>query len=255
MYKHKILILGGSTEGFLLAQKINSHYGGAVETITSFAGITQKRRAVIGRSRVGGFGGVAGLANYLKSENISYVIDATHPFAARIKKNLDEAAQQVQGVKWVHVLRPQWQAQEGDQWLLAGDMEQAAHCLNGFAKNSTVFLAVGRKELSAFSGCASIDFIARVIDPPQEQGLPPKISFIVERGPFDLQAERALFDAHDIAAVVCKNSGGDAASAKLQVARELGIPVVMVRRPEPPEGESVATVEEAIGWLDANFRF
>ncbi len=250
MYKQKTLILGGSTEGFLLAQRINSTYGEAVETVTSFAGITKIRRAVVGCSRVGGFGGVQGLASYLQTENISYVMDATHPFAAQIKRNVAEAVRSVQGVKLVHVLRPEWQAQTGDEWLLAGDMAQAAHCLNGFAKNSTVFLAVGRKELAAFSGCGSIDFLARVIDPPQERELPSKISFIVGRGPFGLEAERALFAAHDIAAVVCKNSGGDGASAKLQVARERKIPVVMVRRPEVPTGKCVSDVGAALDWLE-----
>ncbi len=251
MYKQKVLILGGSTEGFLLAEKITQKYQGTVEIITSFAGITKKRRAVVGKMRVGGFGGVDGLAAYLKSEAITHIIDATHPFAAQMKYNADQAVLQRGGVQLCHIMRPKWEAQQGDEWLLVGDMAQAAHCLNGFAKGLSVFLAVGRKELAAFQGCSSQSFIARVIDPPEGEVMPPQIEFIIERGPFDLAKERALFKQRRIEVLVCKNSGGAAAAAKLQVAREQNIPVVMVQRPFWEQENCVPTVEAAMEWLKA----
>ena len=110
--------MGALQKGSCWRRKITEKYQGSVEIITSFAGITKKRRAVVGRSRVGGFGGVQGLADYLQDAGISYVVDATHPFAAQIKRNASEAVKRAGGVALVHILRPEWQAQAGDAWLM-----------------------------------------------------------------------------------------------------------------------------------------
>ena len=61
--------------------------------------------------------------------------------------------------------------------------------------------------------------------------------------------ERQLLQHHAIDVLVCKASGGAATEAKLIAARELGMPVIMVRRPPPEPGEAVDTIEAALDWL------
>lgn len=255
----RILILGGSSEGFALAETLADRPG--VETITSFAGRTKTRRAVAGLSRVGGFGGAAGLADYLRAEHIDALVDATHPFAAQIKLNADKAAAAA-SVPLLHVMRPPWQAGPGDNWLLAEDMNAAARLVpdgKGIVPEGKdivpegkgmVFLTVGRTELAPFAGRHQVQFLARIIDPPEPGTLPEHMEFLLARGPFRLKQERELFAAHKISCLVTKNSGGDAASAKLQAAREQGIQVIMVNRPPPPQGKQVSTVSQASDWLE-----
>jgi precorrin-6A/cobalt-precorrin-6A reductase len=140
--------------------------------------------------------------------------------------------------------RPAWEMQPGDRWIEVDDMAAAVEAIPAGAR---VFLTVGRQELEHFAVRTDAWMLARVIDPPDEPL--PGITLVTGRGPFDLAAERALLVEHGITAIVAKNSGGEASYPKLVAARELSIPVIVVRRPAPPPGDSVGTVEEALDWL------
>ena len=170
------------------------------------------------------------------------LIDATHPFAARMKANAAKAAAQA-GVPRVAVLRPAWQQQSGDRWIEAADMTAAFTALG--AEPRRVFLAIGRQELAAFG--APHAYLIRSVDPPDAS--PPNATVITARGPFTEDAERALLIAHRIEILVSKNAGGDATSAKLTAARALGLPVVMVARPAPPDPPVVIDAAGALDWL------
>ena len=166
--------------------------------------------------RIGGFGGWEGLAAWLKAEGVSAMVDATHPFAARISANAVRAAEAT-GVAFASLIRPAWTREDGDQWIAVPSPEAAAAALGPVPR--TIFLATGRLELPAFVAAPQHSYIARVIDHPGDVALPPLIDFIYDRGPFDAAAEARLFKERRAEIVVSKNSGGAATYGKIEAAR------------------------------------
>lgn len=240
----RVLILGGTGDASFLAAKASTLTG--IEVRVSLAGRTRHPSALARMVRVGGFGGVAGLVDYLRREAIALLVDATHPFAAQISVNAAIAAAEV-GVPRLMLIRPAWEQQSGDRWMTVESVEAAAAVLPDRAKR--VFLTIGRQELAAFAHLENIWFLMRMIDPPQPDTAVPKGTLLLEQGPFAVADERKLLMKYEIDAIISKNSGGDATYAKIIAARKLGILVVMVKRPVVPEGEQVPDVESALEWL------
>ncbi|MCE5289342.1 MAG: cobalt-precorrin-6A reductase [Nocardiaceae bacterium] len=235
----KLLVLGGTGEARELAARADGF-----EVITSLAGRVQNPVMPVGEVRVGGFGGVDGLANWLQDNGIGAVVDATHPFAAIITENAAAACGQV-GVPHVVLRRPGWSAGPLDRWIHVPSLAQAAAELPG----ERVFLAIGRQGVHHFAGDESRWFLIRAIDPP-DGAMPQRHELLLRRGPFTLDDDLDLMRRYGIDAVVSKNSGGDLAEAKLEAARILGIPVVMVDRPPLPAGvQVVGSVDAALAWL------
>ena len=242
----RILILGGTTEASALAKLIAKD--NRFEPTLSLAGRTASPAASPIPCRIGGFGGWEGLAAWLKKEGISALVDATHPFAARISANAVRAAEAA-GIELVSLTRPAWTPESGDRWIAVPSPEAAAEALG--AAPRTVFLATGRLELPAFAAAPQHSYVARVIDHPGDVTLPPRIAFIYDRGPFDTAAELRLFAERRVEIVVSKNSGGAATYGKIGAARQLGLTVVMIERPEKPTGRIAASAAEAMRWLES----
>ena len=242
----RILLLGGTGDSRTLAERLAGR--GDVEVISSLAGRTRQPAALPGGLRIGGFGGVEALAEFLRNERIDLLVDATHPFAARITDNA-EAACRLSGTPRLMVERPPWQAVAGDRWIPVPDAEAAADALPGLAER--VFLSVGRQEIEAFGALPRIWFLVRMIDAPRRALPLHRYEVVLGRGPFEENGERALLLLHGIEAVVTKNSGGEATYAKIAVARQLHLPVVMIERPPHAAGETAASVEEALAWIEA----
>lgn len=240
--RFRVLVLGGSTEAFDLAERLAGDAD--IEAITAMAGVTRERRPVPGHVRIGGFGGPAGLADFLNREAIDAVVDSTHPFARVMTANAAAAAAAA-GVPIVHVLRPAWAPQQGDDWRAVDDMAAAAAAIPA----GPCFLTVGRTELAPFAVRRDLAFVARVIDRPEPAPDFADVTYVEARGPFVLADELALLRHHGIRSIVTKNSGGGAAEAKLIAARRLGLPVVMVRRPAPPAGTVVPDAAAALAWI------
>ncbi|WP_405020281.1 cobalt-precorrin-6A reductase [Kitasatospora sp. NBC_00070] len=239
-----ILILGGTTEARELAAALAERP--APRVTSSLAGRVAQPRLPAGEVRVGGFGGAGGLADWLRAEAVDAVIDATHPFAGTISRNAAEAAAQVH-VPLLALRRPSWVPVPGDRWHPVGSLEAAAAALP--ALGSRVFLTTGRQGLVTFAALDDLFFLARSVDAP-EPPMPRRTEVLLDRGPFTLDGERAVLREHRIDVLVTKDSGGAATAPKLAAARELGLPVVLVRRPEPPAGvPTVPDVPSALGWL------
>lgn len=217
------------------------------EVMASLAGRTQQPSLPAVQTRVGGFGGAAGLATYLQENSIDVLIDATHPFAAQISWNAAIAANTAQ-IPRLMLLRPAWEKVSGDRWLEVDSHAAAAAGLPGLAER--IFLTIGRQELGAFAHLRDLWFLMRSIDPPPPELPQPPGKLLCDRGPFLLENERSLLVQYRIGAIVSKNSGGEATYAKIIAARELGLPVVMVQRPLMPTGEKVSTVQAVMEWLD-----
>jgi precorrin-6A/cobalt-precorrin-6A reductase len=238
----KLLILGGTTEAAELA---GAAFEAGVDVITSLAGRLEPRRTLPGRTRIGGFGGVPGLVRYLEQESIDAVIDATHPFAATISAHACTACSQA-SVRRLALVRPPWQPMPGDRWREVADLAEAAAVLPRIARRA--FLTTGPGGIEAFSAAHGVWFLVRVFAAPATPLPLPRHATIVERPPFTLDSELALFRRHRIDTLVSKQSGGPT-DAKLAAAREAGAEVIMVRRPPPPPGIVAPSVAEALGWL------
>ncbi|WP_017303526.1 cobalt-precorrin-6A reductase [Spirulina subsalsa] len=245
MNPKRVLILGGTGEASALAGKIEAIPG--VEAIASLAGRTKDPITLTTPSRQGGFGGATGLANYLRREGIDFLIDATHPFAAQISFNAAQAASDC-GIPRLMLSRPAWEKVPGDHWIEVESNQGAADILPGFAER--VFLTIGRQELPTYAHLKDIWFLMRMIDPPPSNANIPPGQLLLARGPFSLESERSLLQDYQIGGLVSKNSGGHATYAKIIAARELGITVIMVKRPPVPEGEKVADVQSVLAWLE-----
>ncbi len=241
----RVLILGGTGDAIALAAKASELSD--LDIITSLAGRTSQPMIPSVNTRIGGFGGVSGLVHYLQTEQISGLIDATHPFAAQISWNAAAAARQA-GIPHLLLVRPPWQPTAGDRWIDVDSHDAAAARLPKLAQR--IFLTIGRQELAVFAGMPDLWFLMRMIDPPQPDAIVPTGKIILERGPFSIDKERSLLQQYDIGAIVSKNSGGAATYAKIVAAREFSIPVVMVQRPPLPATDTVTEIEGALAWLE-----
>jgi precorrin-6A/cobalt-precorrin-6A reductase len=240
----RVLILGGSSEASALAGLLAADP--RFQATLSLAGVTRQPLPSPIPQRVGGFGGVAGLVAWLRAERVDALIDATHPFARQMSLNAVAAAEHA-AVPLLQLLRPPWTAVEGDRWIPVADMSAAALALGEAPRR--VFLTVGRKELAPFLAKPQHRYVIRSVDPPTPALLPRDSLALSARGPFALEDEGRLLAEHEIEVLVTKNSGGSATAAKLKAARERGLPVVMVERPELPLAERAPDAAAALAWL------
>ena len=241
----RVLILGGTTEGRLLGERLAKR--GDLDVTLSLAGRTAAPVPHAVPIRVGGFGGAAGLADYLAAERIDALIDATHPYATVISRNAAAAARDG-GVPLVTLHRAPWRAVAGDRWIEVNDTGAAVRAIGETARS--VFVALGRNELAPFTGAPQHRYLVRSVDPVDPPLLLPHVGYVTGRGPFGEADDHALLIEHRIDVVVAKNSGGTATYGKIAAARVLGIGVVILRRPPAPDGAAVETIEDAIAWLD-----
>jgi len=197
--------------------------------------------------RSGGFGGAVGLAAYLVNERTDILIDATHPYASVISANAVEAAHKTD-VRFVALRRPPWVAVAGDRWRVVSDVRAAVRTLGQAPRR--VFVALGRNELTPFKDAPQHHYLIRSVDPVDPPLPLPHVIYVIGRGPFSEANDRALMTAHGIEVVIAKNSGGSATYGKIAAARAAGIGVIMVQRPPAPAAPAVATVEDALAWLD-----
>ncbi len=225
MRPEKILILGGTAEALGAARRLVAT---GATVVTSLAGRLSDTPAIPGGLRRGGFGGVDGLADYLRREGFARVVDATHPFAATISAHAAEACARL-GLPLERVERPMWSKRPGDRWHWAGDMAMAARIAARLGRR--VLLTVGAGEMGAFAKAGGPLYVVRLIEPPARRLPLRRYHVLLGRGPFGVAEEVALMRRFRIDLLVTKASGGAATEAKILAARRLAIPVVMVRRP------------------------
>lgn len=239
----RVLILGGTTEGRLLAGALDGW-----SVISSLAGRTSRPLLPPGELRIGGFGGVDGLAAYLRDRRVDALVDATHPFAATMTGHAVAAAATT-GVPLLVLRRPGWVAEPGDDWHRVPDLGVAAARLPRLGDR--VFLTTGRQGIAAFAALDECWFLARSVEPPVPP-VPKRLEIVLDRGPFTLEGELRLLRAHGVNVLVTKDSGGP--SGKLAAARAVGVPVLMIDRPPMPEAPAADTIESAVAWLKVAVR-
>jgi precorrin-6A/cobalt-precorrin-6A reductase len=239
---NRALILGGTADASLLAAAIAR---ANIDAIYSYGGRTRAPADQPLPTRIGGFGGVSGLADYIRRESITHVIDATHPFAAEMSRNAVEACAET-GAPLIALERAPWTKAPGDDWFEVVDVNAAVTALPETPAN--IFLAIGRQHIAPFATKPQHTYTLRFVDPP-EAPLPLAADVIVSRGPFTLDGELEMLCTRGIAWIVARNSGGDGARAKIDAARMLGLPVIMISRPCLPERLRVESVAGIMQWL------
>ena len=249
MKRKRVLILGGTTEASALACALVDRAD--LDVVLSLAGRTETPTRPPIAHRIGGFGGVAGLIEFLKSQTISGVIDATHPYAAQMTQNAAQACAALDIPRLIFT-RPAWVPVEGDQWQSVHDVEAAVDALGASPKR--VFLTVGRLSLAAFRRADIHSYLVRSIDQPHASEMPRDTKLILARGPFTVEDETQLMRAERIERLVTKNSGGAQTDAKLAAARALQIPVIMVERPALPESRVTYDLQEALAFIEDHGR-
>ena len=243
-----LLLLGGTLEARQIAAVLADSKTQFKATL-SLAGVTSAPPDPEIPVRTGGFGGAAGLADYLEDNRVDILVDATHPFAIQISANAEEACRQV-GVERLTLWRPAWKPLEGDEWSEFGGWPDLIANLPDGAR---VFMAAGQEGIRAIAtdprlADGRIICVARAIEEPPET--PHGIDFIKSRPATAWQDEAELFREKSITHLVAKNSGGEAGRAKLDAARQLGLPVLLLARPEPPAGSLHNTVEDILTALN-----
>ena len=239
----RALILGGTGDANQLADRF---VRGKIDAIYSYAGRTQIPLDHSLPTRIGGFGGVEGLADFVRTERITQVIDATHPFAAEMSRHAVEACAETR-IPLLALERAPWLRSAGDKWIEEPDIDAAVAALP--TQRSRVFLAIGRQHLAPFGAKPQHAYTLRFVDAP-DGALPlPNAEVIVSRGPFTLEGDRQLMRSRGIEFLVARNSGGGGARAKIDAARELALPVIMIARPALPERPRVESVDEVLAWL------
>ena len=243
----RILILGGTGEAMKLAAALAARPD--LPALLSFAGRTKAPLLPSIPSRIGGFGGVDGIAAYMQAMQTPLVIDATHPFAAQMSWNAAQACARL-GVPRLTFTRKPWTPAHDDRWIEVPDIEAAVDALGEAPAH--VFLTVGRLSLGAFKRAPQHSYVARSIDQPEPSELPPRCRVLLARPPFALAEERALMEAEAFDFICTKNSGGAATENKLLAARELGLRVIMVNRPQAPDGETLFDLDAVLDWISAH---
>ncbi|MFO1039162.1 MAG: cobalt-precorrin-6A reductase [Geminicoccaceae bacterium] len=234
-----MLILGGTAEALELARELNER---GVMTMTSLAGRTRDPVMPVGEVRLGGFGGADGLDAFLRSEGVPAVVDATHPFATAMTAQARAAAASA-SVPYLRLARPDWSPEQGDRWHLVDDMGAAVTKARILGRR--IIAAIGRQELGRLRDAPDLQVVVRSVEPPGD--LPAHMSWRQGRGPFAVEDEVALLRDERIEVVLARASGGSGSAAKLEAARRLGLPVVLIRRPAEPDG--VQDVAAAVDWV------
>jgi precorrin-6A/cobalt-precorrin-6A reductase len=240
----RVLILGGTAEASALARLLAGD--ARFEATLSLAGRTTAPSPQPIATRVGGFGGAEALARFLREQQIDALVDATHPYAARISANAVSTCRRAD-VPIASLVRPAWAPQPGDKWRTVPTAVDAALALGKMPRR--VFLSLGRQELHCFAAFPQHHYIARLIEPPQQSALPHGLVLLQQRGPFDTDAELRLLRERKIDVIVSRNSGGSATYPKIEAARVLRLPVIMIARRAKPVGHVVKSAEAAVAWL------
>ncbi len=239
----RALILGGTGDANRLAEAFVRE---KIDAIYSYAGRTQIPLGHALPTRIGGFGGVEGLADFIREAGITHVIDATHPFAAEMSRHVVEACAAT-GIPLVALERAPWIRTAGDNWIEVADVSAAVTALP--EKPARVFLAIGRQHIAPFAARPQHAYILRFVDAPDGDLPLPGAEVIVSRGPFTLDGDRELMRSRGVEFLVARNSGGTGARAKIDAARELGLAVIMIARPALPERPRAGSVEDVLAWL------
>ncbi len=235
--------MGGTSEARKLCHQVSER---KTDAIVSFAGRVTNIESQPLPTRTGGFGGVLGLVDFIVQRKISHLVDATHPFSANISENAIEAAR-LTGVRFATLERPAWVPCPDDNWFRVKSVEEAIDTLSD--QKDRIFLAIGRKNILGFLNRKANFYLLRVVETAPEISSKSDYKIIYGKGPYKFENDKKILIDYNITKIIAKNSGGVGSRAKIDAARVLEIPVVMIDRPKISYRKIFETVEETMDWL------
>lgn len=172
------------------------------------------------------------------------VIDASHPCEPETPDHV-AALCAAQDLPYLRLRRNAWEPLAEDAWLSVADAAEAAHILQRDWRR--VFLCLGEADRAPFTDDDSRWYLVRTSQ-RNAASMPPNYALTDKEGPFLVEQEINLMRHHKIDVLVTRNAGGKGAVPKVSAARAIGLPVVMLARPDAP-GPEVATIRKAMAWL------
>lgn len=239
----RTLILAGTKEAQLIANA-SARIRGLTASV-SLARAHRRPQSYSWPVRIGGWGGIEDYRLWLLRERIEAVVDATHPFAQTMSHRAADVSSDL-GIDHIRLIRPSWRPTEDDQWAF---LNSEADAVDHIPEGATVFVATGRENLTDLEALTGRTLICRARDPLIGEATFANGTFRFDPGPFTVANERALFRRLGVTWLLARNSGGTGSWPKIEAARELGIPVAMVRRPQQPDCPRATSVAEVIAWM------
>jgi len=242
----KLLILGGTIEARELAQRASIELSKKLTVTTSLAGRRRVAPALAGEVRIGGFGGIVGLVEYLSENAVDLVIDATHPYSPVISDHATAACASL-SIPRAQIMRPLWKLPPSAKYIEVDDMKGAAEILPDIARR--VFVTTGARGFEELAELEDIFFLVRLIDAPEKPLALKNHQVILGQPPYSLDQERLILAEHKIDLLLTKHSGGEQTAAKIFAAAERKIKTLIIRRPPPEPGNVFETVDAAMNWI------
>lgn len=222
-----LLVLAGTGEARQLLAQLATNPNICITA--SLAGATDRPAAFGVETRIGGFGGVEGLAKWCDMHAVDAIIDLTHPYAAQMSRH---AAALSADLPVIAYARPAWEAANDDRWTEFENWEAMAAALPAQARP---FLAGGSRAVTAFVSRPDLWLLARGLrfdDDLKKDNLKLINGFPNKQ----VEDEKALLTEYEISHICAKNAGGKWSFAKIEAARQLGLPVWFLARPDCQKG-------------------
>ena len=232
----KVIIFGGTSEGRMLSEClcrnkiahtlcVATDYGEEVLKPSEYAHVLQGRLDT------------QQMADLIQSEQCLVVVDATHPYAVEVSKNIRKACEMTE-MKYLRFLRAEEAVIDVKNDVIVSSAAEAAAYLDG--QEGAIFLTTGSKELPAFTaGVHETERLfvrvlpsVQVVASCRELGLEGK-QICAMQGPFSEEMNRALLQQTKASWLVTKDTGITGGfPEKVRAARSLGVRLVIIRRPE-----------------------
>jgi precorrin-6A/cobalt-precorrin-6A reductase len=244
----RLLLLAGTEDAAALALAAAARFGRRLDLVASLAGGAERPVPRAGAVRIGAFGGADGFARYLRAEEVGVVVDASHPFAAAISDEARRACESL-SVPRLQLVPPCWTQGPVDRWIEVDGSAAAAPMVRALGRRA--FLALAAEDLAGFAGIHEVHFLVRLASWPRERLSLRFCELTIGRGPFALAEERHLLMRHAVDVVVARATGGAEPAPILLAAREISLPVILLKRPPPQPGDTAPDVDAALDWLAA----
>ena len=223
-----LLVLAGTGEARqLLAQLVTNPN---IRITASLSGATDRPTAFSVETRIGGFGGIEGLAKWCNRHAVDAIVDLTHPYAAQMSRH---AAALSADLPVIAYARPAWQAAKDDRWT---EFENWAAMAAALPVQSRAFLAGGSRAVTAFVSRVDLWLLARGLKFDDDLKKYNHLVLINDFPKKQIEDEKALLTKYEISHICAKNAGGHWSFAKIKAARELGLPVWFLARPDCQKG-------------------
>lgn len=256
---HSILLLAGTSDARELAIDLQqAGYQVLATVVTDNAAQSLEKagiKASVGRLEA------EEIAGMIRSNGISALVDASHPFAEEASRNAILGAQ-IAEVPYIRYERFQHEYEQSEHVTVVADYEEAAEL--AAERKGNILLTTGSKTLHIFAkkliGLPDTRVIARMLprkdnmEKCEQLGIEQK-NIIAMQGPFTKNLNKALYEQFQVTLMITKESGKQGAvDEKLEAALEMGIDTILIGRPKISYPNQYSCYEEILNHLNQLFQ-